>query len=154
MPENTSPFPLDCDDSNVEVHPLADEVCDGVDTDCNGLIDDIEDGILLYQDADGDGYGDPSSPQTGCNELDGFVTLAGDCDDSDSMVNPTAFDYCNDGIDSNCDGIDNGLTAVCLLQMRRLSLTPMLGCIQAARFGVPVTLMEMGKRICWLAHGV
>ena len=134
MPENTSPFPLDCDDSNVEVHPLADEVCDGVDTDCTGLIDDIEDGIVLYQDADGDGYGDPSSAQTGCNELDGFVTLAGDCDDGDSMVNPTAFDYCNDGID-NYDGIDNGINRGLSASDAPIIINTNAG-LYPARFGV------------------
>jgi hypothetical protein len=36
----------DCDDSNAAVHPGATEICDGLDNDCNGLID-LYDGLPL-----------------------------------------------------------------------------------------------------------
>jgi hypothetical protein len=39
---------LDCDDSQASVNPNAVEVCDGIDNDCNGLIDELG-------DSDGDG---------------------------------------------------------------------------------------------------
>ena len=62
---------------------LEDEVCNGVDDDCNGVIDE---GI----DIDGDGY-------LGCG--------GGDCDDSNPDVNPgVAQDLCNN-IDDDCDGL-------------------------------------------------
>lgn len=37
----------DCDDNNAAMHPGAEEVCDGLDNDCNGLIDDHESCIIL-----------------------------------------------------------------------------------------------------------
>jgi len=58
------PSAVDCDDSDPAVYPRADEVCDGVDNDCDGRVDD-EDSDLVdgewYMDRDGDGYGNPSS---------------------------------------------------------------------------------------------
>ena len=38
--ERNAPAALDCDDKDPNVHPGATEVCDGVDNDCNGKIDD------------------------------------------------------------------------------------------------------------------
>jgi hypothetical protein len=48
---------VDCDDSDLSVYPGAAEVCDGVDNNCNGAVDE---GLLdtWYLDADGDGFGD------------------------------------------------------------------------------------------------
>ena len=49
----------DCDDSDKTINPDADEVCDGVDNDCDGATDenDAVDATVWYLDADGDGYG-------------------------------------------------------------------------------------------------
>lgn len=44
------------------------------------------------------------------NDGDAFTMNQGDCDDTDPLTYPTAFDS-NDGIDNDCDGIiDNGTT--------------------------------------------
>ena len=53
----------DCDDADPNVHPGAAEICDGIDQNCNGEIDEGEpaDGTLYFVDADGDGYGDPAT---------------------------------------------------------------------------------------------
>jgi hypothetical protein len=86
----------DCDDTNVAVRPGADERYNGADDDCDGTPDDppLADGGGWYADADGDGYGDESV--TACAAAEGFVELAGDCDDTNEAVNPDAEEVCND----------------------------------------------------------
>ena len=97
----------DCNDTNAAVNPGATEVCNGIDDDCDGQIDE---GVktTYYGDADGDGYGDPANTTEACSAPAGYVENDGDCDDTDSAVNPGATEVCN-GIDDNCDGqIDEG----------------------------------------------
>ncbi len=92
----------DCDDTNAAINPGATEICDGIDNNCDGTID--ESGDLFYVDADGDGFGDDNLPQvSGCGLTIGYSTINGDCDDADPLVNPAATEIC-DGIDNNCDG--------------------------------------------------
>lgn len=94
--------PDDCDDQHAEVHPGATEGCDGVDHDCNGLVDDEPaDGIPGFVDDDGDGYGDPTRAETACT---GVVTDATDCDDGRATVHPGAPEAV-DGVDTDCDGL-------------------------------------------------
>jgi Putative metal-binding motif len=98
----------DCNDDDAAIHPGAAELCDGVDNNCDGLVDDadptVEASATFYRDADGDGYGDPNSAQHACAAPAGFVTDATDCDDTASAVHPGATEVC-DGIDNNCNGL-------------------------------------------------
>ncbi len=95
---------VDCDDEDPAIHPDAEELCDGIDNDCDGEVDgDPVDGTLWYQDADGDGYGQPSSMLNACSQPSGYAQLGDDCDDDDAAVNPGAEDLCDDK-DNDCDG--------------------------------------------------
>jgi alpha-tubulin suppressor-like RCC1 family protein len=102
----------DCDDNDTNINPVRAEICDGLDNDCNGTIDD---GVLLvfYKDLDGDGYTDGAT-QVGCSAPQGYVLSAttGDCNDSDSSMNSGRAEIC-DNKDNNCNGqIDEGVLLV------------------------------------------
>jgi len=100
----------DCDDTNPDVRPRAPEVCDGVDNNCDGTVD-LGLTSAFFQDADGDGHGDPLVSVTACVAPSGFVDSQNDCDDANSLRFPGALETCTDTIDLNCDGavgaIDN-----------------------------------------------
>ena len=103
----------DCDDTDATAYPGADEVCDEVDNDCDGSIDeDPLDGSDWIPDSDGDGYGDPyGTPQSACSQPTGYTDNTKDCDDTDASINPGADEYC-DGIDTDCNGVEDDAHAV------------------------------------------
>jgi hypothetical protein len=101
----------DCDDLDPEVHPGAEEHCDGVDNDCNGLCDE-------GTDPDGDGYNDcgtldptidPLPEETIC--LDPHPELR-DCAPDDPAVHPFAPELC-DGVDTDCNADTPAPETVC-----------------------------------------
>ena len=95
----------DCLDEQPAVHPDAEEICNGVDDDCDGLIDDGIEIPLWYLDGDGDGYGTPEDPFENCERpSERYSTDGGDCDDGDPDVRPGVEEVC-DEIDNDCDGL-------------------------------------------------
>ena len=94
----------DCDDSAAEAFPGGTEVCDDLDNDCNGVVDDdAVDASTWYADADGDGHGAAAYTAEACDAPPQYVAVDTDCDDADAGVNPDATEVC-DGLDNNCDG--------------------------------------------------
>ena len=95
----------DCDDNNDAINPGAAEICDGIDNNCNGLMDDGITIFTYYFDADKDGYGDGNISVDTCSAapVSGFVTNNTDCDDSNPNIHPNHPELC-DGLDNNCNG--------------------------------------------------
>ncbi len=86
------------------------EVCDGVDNDCDGTIDN---GVLavFYRDVDGDGFGVSGETTEACSPPAGWAANTLDCDDTNPAVSPVGTEVCDGVVDENCDGrIDEGLT--------------------------------------------
>jgi len=103
---------LDCDDSNPDVNPDRAEICDGLDNDCNGMVDDGLSMFTYYVDLDGDGFGEAAQQLDTCLSTlpFGYADNAMDCDDLDPNIHPGMAETC-DGIDNDCSGVaDDGLT--------------------------------------------
>ncbi len=96
----------DCDDDDAAINPNAIEVLDGIDNDCNGIIDDVAGNFTFYRDADGDSYGNPNDfVEVNTNAAPtGYVSDNTDCNDNNAHVNPGAPEICGNGIDDNCNG--------------------------------------------------
>ncbi len=105
----------DCNDGDEAVHPGADELCDGVDQDCDGELDEEAiDEVVLYADGDGDGFATEDGERiTACPGTEGYAEAAGDCDDGDASRYPGASEVC-DGVDNDCDDTtsEEGLVAL------------------------------------------
>jgi hypothetical protein len=112
LPSGYSASATDCDDLDPDIHPGAEEICDEVDNDCDGDIDDGDSSVTgtstWYRDADGDGHGSSTSLRA-CDQPTGYAPSSGDCADSDASAYPGATEVC-DGADNDCDAsIDEGV---------------------------------------------
>ncbi|MFM7199600.1 MAG: MopE-related protein [Myxococcota bacterium] len=100
-----APVNGDCDDTNATISPVASEVCDGIDNNCDGQVDEAgaTGAPTWYLDQDGDTYGNDGLSVVSCTQPEGYTAQGGDCNDQDPAINPAAQEIC-DGIDNNCDG--------------------------------------------------
>ncbi len=103
---------LDCDDTNPAISPVAEEVCNGVDDNCNGTVDEGLETATWFIDTDGDGYGSLDDYQELCAAPSGFVGNDWDCNDADDTVHPGATEVCS-GPDRDCDGLPPGPCRSC-----------------------------------------
>ncbi|MFM7201364.1 MAG: putative metal-binding motif-containing protein [Myxococcota bacterium] len=100
----------DCNDAEVTVYPGAPELCDELDNNCNGVVNDnAPESLTYWLDQDRDGYGISTERKQACVAPDGYVlvtaeTQAEDCNDQDPSVYPDAGSERLDGSDTNCDG--------------------------------------------------
>ncbi|MEC8278882.1 MAG: putative metal-binding motif-containing protein, partial [Myxococcota bacterium] len=100
----------DCDDGEPAVNPDAIEICDGIDNDCDALVDDADDSTDVssmsawYLDSDNDSYGSTTVVAVSCASENGGVSDNTDCDDSDASINPSALEIC-DALDNDCNGL-------------------------------------------------
>lgn len=135
---NYVPNDLDCDDSNPRRNPGVAELCNSVDDNCDGTVDDglnvgadctgegacmgtrvcVSDGgvacnsptpTVLFPDNDRDNHGAMDAGVTNCGPTRaGYVALGDDCDDTRANVYPGATERC-DSLDNNCNGtVDDG----------------------------------------------
>ena len=126
QPEGTAAAGGDCDDAVAARHPGAEEVCDGLDDDCDQFVpsdeSDVDDGgygICEGDCADEDRSRNPGvaeacngvdddcdgavPPEEADGDHDGFRICEGDCADGDVTRNPGAAEACN-GLDDDCNG--------------------------------------------------
>jgi len=82
VPDSYVADDTDCDDSDADIHPDAEE------TDCTDPTDYNCDGSVAYVDADADGW-------VACEE----------CDDSTAARNPGNPEVCDGAVDEDCDGL-------------------------------------------------
>ena len=101
----------DCDDADPAIHPGATEVCNAVDDECDGRVDeddpDLVGASIWYRDADLDAYGDRLHAVSACTCPPGYLGNDDDCNDANAAIHPDAIEICN-ALDDECDALIDG----------------------------------------------
>jgi|GEM_PF-2359411 len=97
----------DCKDDDATIAPGKPEVCDNIDNNCFGGVDENID-KNWYQDKDGDGAVDLASLKLQCDQPDAYIHkpqgVDFDCDDNDANNTPGKLESCDER-DNNCNGV-------------------------------------------------
>jgi hypothetical protein len=112
-PSGYSALSGDCDDNDQNRSPQKNEICNGVDDNCNNQIDEGLATATTWPDMDSDGYGAfLGVAMTGCIGAKRVANNT-DCDDTSASIFPMAMEVCNLK-DDNCNGqIDENAKARC-----------------------------------------
>jgi len=103
-PEGYVAHPDDCDDTSAEIHPGATEVCNLIDDNCSGVIDEYPGMPTFYcADSDGDTYGNNWDVLVACSAPEGYVENCYDCDDMNDQIGQRVTYY----KDADRDGFGN-----------------------------------------------
>jgi len=155
----------DCNDSNSDVYPGAAEICDGLDNDCDGLVDEGD--VCACTDCDGDGHNSVAHGGGDCNDANASIFpgaaeicdgLDNDCDglvDEGDVCGPLTETNCSNGIDDDSDGFIDCLDSDCY----GLSGCPTPGATACYRFTFVTPLSEIASEIsvqgsqCTPGHG-
>jgi len=93
---------VDCNDNAANVNPGETEICNSVDDDCDGSVDE---GVTstYYGDGDGDTYGNAAVSTQACLAPAGYVSDNTDCNDGNATTNPGVTETPYNGKDDDCD---------------------------------------------------
>lgn len=141
----------DCNDEDPSINPDATEVCDdkNIDENCNGIADNSDSTVdsttkhYFWPDYDGDGYGgEDYDPTYKCDPTDAYpADNDDDCDDdpkTGATVNPSFEEYCDDGVDNDCNGTTDICEVVGEYNLERPEARKMIGEGAANMLGIAI----------------
>ena len=99
----------DCNDFNFEINPSVVEICNGIDDNCNVVIDEGLATYIYFIDEDDDGYGNEMILTITCYDIPpfGYVSDSTDCDDSEASIHLSILYYADNDSDLYGDAFNS-----------------------------------------------